>query len=71
MRIICKLPNASEEINGVPFTQVEGGMASEDLDAETAANFLTIPGYEEFVEADDGKKKKAAPTTKPQDPPAA
>lgn len=45
-RVICKLPNASEEISGVKFEKHDDGMLSEEIGAEAAARFASIPGYE-------------------------
>lgn len=44
-RVLCELPNASTEINGVAFAAVEGGMLSIELSEEAAANFASINGY--------------------------
>lgn len=45
MRVICTLPNAAEEINGVPFERTESGMLSGDLPDVESERFLAIPGY--------------------------
>ena len=46
MRVLCILENASDEISGVKFEQVEGGMLSEEISDDVAALFLEIPhGY--------------------------
>jgi hypothetical protein len=50
MRVICKHPNASTEINGVAFTQTDGGMVSADIDEETGAHFLKVPGFSRVAE---------------------
>ncbi len=45
-QVLCKLPNASELINGVKFSpQGKVGMISEDITDEQAAHFLQIKGY--------------------------
>lgn len=45
-RVICDLPNASDEINGIKFHPLDdGGRISDEIDAETAAHFVSIPGY--------------------------
>ena len=49
-KVLCTLPNASAEINGVAFTPADGGMLSEELSADRAAGFLVIPGYVEHAE---------------------
>lgn len=49
MRVLCTLPNASGEINGVKFTRNEstGHMESAEIGDEAAFSaFLDIPGYE-------------------------
>lgn len=50
MRVLCTLKNASENINGVAFEAVPGGMLSEPVDAATGAHFLRIPGYAAWAE---------------------
>lgn len=45
MRIICKLPNASELINGVRFFMHEAGMISEQVASEVGDALLAVPGY--------------------------
>lgn len=49
-KVICTLPNASEEISGVKFNQVDGGMLSEDVADDVAARFASIKGYALVVE---------------------
>jgi len=44
-RIICKLPNASEVINGIKFISHKLGMISEEIEDEVAQEFLKIKGY--------------------------
>lgn len=45
-QVICRLPNASEEISGVKFEPIEGGMISEEISDEQAELFVSINGYE-------------------------
>lgn len=45
-KVLCTLPNASEEISGVKFVSHANGMLSEDISDEVAADFASIPGYE-------------------------
>lgn len=45
-KVLCTLPNASEEISGVKFVSHANGMLSEDISEEVAADFASIPGYE-------------------------
>ena len=45
-RVICDLPNASDEIGGVKFHPLEdGGRISDEISDEQAARFASIPGY--------------------------
>lgn len=44
-KVLCTLPNASDEISGVKFSAHDKGMLSEDVSAEVAATFASIPGY--------------------------
>lgn len=63
-KVKCNLPNASGLISGVKFvSHAAGGMVSEELTDERAAEFCEIPGYELF----DPKAKAAAKQT-PADP---
>lgn len=62
MKVICNLPNASGLISGVRFAQCEVGMISEEIDDETAAQFLQIPGY--------ASAEPVKPPSQPQQPPA-
>ena len=58
-KIICTLPNASENINGVKFVSHAKGMISQSIDDEDVVEaFLSIDGYEL---ADAGEKSPAAP----------
>ena len=47
-KVICKLPNASLNINGVNFTPTADKMAiiSEEISDAVTELFLSIPGYE-------------------------
>lgn len=45
-RVICDLPNASDEIRGVKFHPLEeGGLISDEIDDELASVFASINGY--------------------------
>lgn len=74
-KVLCKLPNASTNINGVRFVTHRDGMISEEIDDEVALNFSNINGYE-IYDPDAARKKAAAETqgegqkTNPQQPPA-
>lgn len=63
-KVLCTLPNAADEISGVKFTPVDGGMLSEELSSDRAAGFLAIPGYVEHAE-------EPAPTPAPAPAPVA
>ena len=45
-KVLCTLPNASDNINGVKFTEHDKGMLSEEISDEAAADFVAIPGFE-------------------------
>ena len=67
MRVICTLPNASEEISGVKFTRLENGhVLSEEISDEAGARFLSIPGYEP-AEAEATKKPASVKKTDTDD----
>lgn len=64
-KVLCTLPNASEEISGVKFASHANGMVSEEISDEVAATFASIPGYEIVGAApaggdDKGDAEKAA-----------
>lgn len=71
--LICKLPNASKSINGIEFTEREGGglISVAPLSEDEHALFAGIPGYE-VAEAAKQKadkqeeEKPAAPVTAPE-----
>lgn len=45
-RVICDLPNASDEISGIKFHPLDdGGMISDEISQEQAARFASITGY--------------------------
>lgn len=45
-KVLCTLPNASEEIGGIKFSKHAKGMLSEDISDEQATRLVSIPGYE-------------------------
>lgn len=62
MKVICTLENAADRISGVKFTALEGGgKISEEISAEKAEAFASIPGYE-LVDAPVPQQKPVAPT---------
>lgn len=67
-KVLCTLPNASAEINGVAFTPADGGMLSEELSADRAAGFLAIPGYVEHAEEPAPAPAPVAVTPRPKKP---
>lgn len=60
-KVLCTLPNASDEISGVKFVSHANGKLSEDLSDEAAAAFAAIPGYQVVG---------SAPPPPPPQPPA-
>ena len=62
MRVLCNLPNAGETINQVRFERTDGGMLSESIAPEVAAQFAGIPGYTLIEEA----APELEPEPKPQ-----
>lgn len=62
-KVLCTLPNASEEIGGIKFTKHAKGMLSEDLSDEQATRLASIPGYEivggKAPDEDNGAAKDA------------
>lgn len=60
--VICTLPNAADEINGIPFkAHAKGKISVEKLSEDRAKAFASIPGYElaDDVEAPAAGKGKA------------
>lgn len=44
-RVLCTLPNASDEIGGIAFTKHPKGMLSEEIDEAAASRLTSIDGY--------------------------
>ena len=66
-RILCELPNASKEINGIKFSEDKGQMVSEEVKDEIADRFASIPGYKVVkVKTSAEKKAQAAAEKKAQ-----
>lgn len=64
-RVICALPNASDEINGIKFHKLDDGrLISDDVADDVAEHFVSIPGYELDAEESD------IPPAKPVEQPA-
>lgn len=65
-KVICRLPNASSNIDGIEFQpHPDGnGMVSADISDEQAARFLSIPGYE-AVAAKGSRKAAVTPPATP------
>lgn len=73
-KVTCKLPNASDNIGGIPFESNEDGTVSAVVTDEQAARFESIPGYEvedSDVELDAEKVTKEPKGKKTKDPSAA
>lgn len=66
-KVLCSLPNAATEINGIKFTVAKGGMISEDVSDDVANDFVSIPGYELVSKSKATAKAAAknAPATEP------
>lgn len=60
VQVLCTRPNASDNINGVPFHETDAGMLSDPISQELADMFIGIPGYELIP---------AAETTEPAEAP--
>ena len=58
-KVLCTLPNASDEISGVKFSAHPKGMLSEDVSDDVAAEFAAIKGYS-IVGAVSAEDKAAA-----------
>lgn len=79
--VICTLPNASDEINGIKFEEVGGVMVSvEAVDDDAATVFAGIEGYEladkkpsasEVAKAGSGEPAEAQPDQPAEEKPAA
>lgn len=65
-KVLCKLPNASTNINGVRFVTHRDGMISEEIDDAVALAFAEIPGY--FIH--DPKAAEGQGQQSNQQPPA-
>lgn len=62
-RVICTLPNASDEISGVKFfPHPNGGVISEDISDDVAASFSSIGGYTMAPSQERDEKQIIAPT---------
>ena len=75
MRVLCTLPNASTEIDGVAFSPVDGGMLSDDVDEAVGHRWLTIPGFSAYAMAqaeptDDAPRRPGRPRKVVEDQPA-
>lgn len=71
-KVICKLPNASELINGVKFATHKLGMLSEDISDEAAEAFTQIKGYTLYTptKAEAAAAAQQAPASAPAPAPA-
>lgn len=58
VQILCTRPNASDNISGVAFHEVDGGVLSEPISQEMADElFLSISGYEIVEPAEKSAKR--------------
>lgn len=72
-KIICTLEHASDLINGVKFSALEGveGKVSEEVSESVAALFLSIPGYVlHGAEGEDGDDTSKGDNPPPPPAPA-
>lgn len=61
-RVICALPNASDNISGVEFTLLQDGRRiSAEISEEQAAIFASVPGYELDEEGEDDEAPPPPP----------
>lgn len=60
-KVICTLPNASSLINGVVFSPHKLGVISDDIDQDTADDFLEIDGYMDGSATAKAKAPAATP----------
>lgn len=65
-KVICILPNASDEISGVKFSSHDLGKISDELSDEQFQRFLSIDGYL----PEDASLAPKAPAVEPAQPPA-
>ena len=50
MRVVCTIPNASENMSGIAFTrQPSGTLLSDEISEDQGARLLTIPGFSEVA----------------------
>jgi len=56
-KIICNLPNAATEINGIKFEAGDGALVAMDVSANDAKCFETIPGYDVILIGDQNENR--------------
>lgn len=60
MKVVCSLPNASLNINGVAFEVHPDGVVSvEDLSQAVADKFLAVPGFSDAAAKKPNGRKTA------------
>ena len=66
-RVICALPNASTNINGVEYVPHKGGtmISAEELSDEQVAAFCEVEGYKASVAKPKGADPKPPAGAKP------
>ncbi len=52
-KIICTLPHAATEINGISFIEEGGELVAEDIAEREALHFKKIPGYDVVLTGED------------------
>lgn len=63
-KLLCTLPNASDEISGIKFVSHANGMLSEEVADDVAEMFATIPGYQVVGGVDRAAEAAAAAAAK-------
>ncbi len=58
-KIMCNLPNAATEINGIQFEENDGELVAMEVSANDAKCFETIPGYEVSLIGDQNEDRNA------------
>lgn len=67
-KVLCTLPHASTEINGVKFSESKEGMISEEISEAQANDFTSISGYSLVVSKPKAKKGAADTVAEPVAP---
>ncbi len=63
MRVICNIPNGSDEISGVKFGPQESGQrVSEEISDEQGQRFLSVKGFSVYVERQPEAPQSVVPS---------